>query len=276
MSNITTNQSILNIDSSYIEMLVNFAINIIVKDEDESIYYETQESLDHFDKYIKIYYDQDTYPEILKLYSYIEATLIRENVNTLNIHSLKLKIQFDISLDSADRTILLSTLIDVGSYLSLDTFIDLSFKDNYISKFREEFKRNYRDLNKYYLNLQTTYGLDIVHIRNAQNFEVLYVDPNLINSTTIHFQTYYNIVRGVFLSTLFNKAFSKDMIVATESDYMNYYNSYCKFMIVLMTIIEIVQRNLTIPMDVNLLNDFILNKFLYIFGFPNLKHFQLK
>jgi hypothetical protein len=207
------------------------------------------------------------------LYNYIEGIFIKESINTINIDVLKLKIQYDTSLIDNDRVTLISTLTDVVSYLSLDTNIDLSFKDNYIQKYREEFKKNYLDLNVYYLNLQTTYGLDIIQIRNAQNFELLYVNPRLINSSTALFQTYYNIVRNVFISTLFNKAFSKDMIVANENGYMNYYNSYCKFMIVLMTIIEIIQRNLSIPIDANVLDDDILDQFLYSFGFPDFKHF---
>jgi hypothetical protein len=155
----------------------------------------------------------------------------------------------DASLRNADPYI--------SAYLKVD-FLTQDERDSVIN--------NYTELNPYYKSLFDKYEIPYYVSRLAKDLDII-KEPLFFNDSILtDFKTTYSKILKFFFATVYNKAM--------ESDYN--YRNFCKFVVVTMTIINLIDNKCSKPFDVNVLDEYSLNNFLYSFGITFFNNFPIK
>lgn len=173
-------------------------------------------------------------------------------------HSTKLVFK-DMKEATANETqdSLISSDAVISSYLKTDKLTDAQRMANIAS---------YNELNPYYKNLETSFGINPIIARLADDLEILKEPPYPVNSILAYFNVTYLECLRYFYSTVYTVA------LENEPNYRN----FCKLAIVMMTILKVLARKNSTPYDINFMDDYSLDQFMYSFGIPYFKEFPVR
>ena len=138
--------------------------------------------------------------------------------------------------------------------------------DSLTQEQRDSLIDNYTELNPYYKSLFDKYEIPYYISRLAKDLDII-KEPIFFNDSILSdFKTSYSKILKFFFATVYNKSM--------ESDYN--YRNFCRFVMVTMTITNLIDKKCNNPFDINILDEYSLNNFLYSFGITFFNNFPIK
>lgn len=117
---------------------------------------------------------------------------------------------------------------------------------------------NYKELNKYYKELLDDYGIQPYISRLAKDLDIIYQPEKMI--LTYGYLYYYRAIYKQCLQSFYVTSYSPAMIAKDN------YRELCLLSINLMAFVQLLNRWLENPYDINLMTEFQIDKFMISFG----------
>jgi hypothetical protein len=129
---------------------------------------------------------------------------------------------------------------------------------------------NIVELNPYYIDLKRKYNIKPAIARLASDFALLYEPTYEPDTLLSYFNTIYATSSKYFYHVIYSKALEESAIHNNVSDG---YRNFCRLTICLMTMVYLLNQRLRDPFDIKLMDEYMVDNFLYSFGFTEFKHF---
>lgn len=254
--------------------LIDYARGLVIKDSDLAESLETSLSMISATQYLALYYNNDTYPDHLRIQEAIESNLGQQTKEQILFYISK-KYNEELTLNASIILNRLSNLIPTTDDLQND-----------ITSLRQSLKDNYEDKNPYYKNLKDKYGIDPGLSRTASDFDILY-SPSSTRYITKEFLFEYAKARRYFVSVMYTKSLAKDATINVEENFVenglttsrtvafNTYKAMCRFFICNMALIECLHTKIKKPFDLDYITEDDLDQLLYSFGFSEFSSFPV-
>lgn len=117
---------------------------------------------------------------------------------------------------------------------------------------------NYKELNKYYKELLDDYGIQPYISRLAKDLDIIYQPEKMV--LTHGYLYYYRTIYKQCLQSFYVTSYSPAMIAKDN------YREFCLLSINLMAFVQLLNRWLENPYDINLMTEFQIDKFMISFG----------
>jgi hypothetical protein len=255
--------------------LIEHCRKIVVKDQDLADSLETSESMIEASRYLEVYYKIDKYPyhEIIKTAILEKVVGLDRAEDTVLAADVRTSIEAMTDITSQQRA---EALMILDRLTMSSDEITISIVDDDIEAIREYYMNQYTDKNPYYYDLQVNNAIPPWKSRLAEDFEIL-KEPNTSGSSLLRsFSSTYSKIRRYFMTVMYTKAYSKDMVGKTTSgNPINYYKAYCRLVVCTMTIVELMNNKLEFPLDIGYIDEFSIDQLLFSFGFTEFKKFPM-
>ena len=255
--------------------LIEHCRKIVVKDQDLADSLETSESMIEASRYLEVYYKIDKYPyhEIVKAAILEKVVGLDRAEDAVPAADVRASIEAMTDLTSQQRA---EALMILDRLTMLSGGITASIVDGDIEAIREYYMDHYTDKNPYYYGLQATHSIPPWKSRLAEDFEIL-KEPSTTGSPLLRsFSSTYSKIRRYFMTVMYTKAYSKDMMgKTTTGEPINYYKAYCRLVVCTMTIVELMNSKLEFPLDIGYIDEYSVDQLLFSFGFTEFKRFPM-
>ena len=255
--------------------LIEHCRKIVVKDQDLADSLETSESMIEASRYLEVYYKIDKYPyhEIIKAAILERVVGLDREGDSVPAADVRASIEAQAELTSQQRA---EALMILDRLTMPSGGITANIVNADIEAIREYYMDQYTDKNPYYYGLQLTHGIPPWKSRLAEDFEIL-KEPSTTGSPLLRsFSSTYSKIRRYFMTVMYTKAYSKDMMgKTTTGEPINYYKAYCRLVVCTMTIVELMNSKLEFPLDIGYIDEYSVDQLLFSFGFTEFKKFPM-